>query len=142
MLPIVAASMLYPEIIIRSSVSITSNLIASISYLSTISRNDFELQKLLDIVEDITIIKTFVEEKESTTNSKTIGMCIKSLNDPLMKLEHVIDSITKKIHSHKDKWFNSIRSYDIAKEKEQIPVLVNQMKHRFEMLIKVSSTLR
>ena len=27
MLPIVAASMLYPEIIIRSSVSITSNLI-------------------------------------------------------------------------------------------------------------------
>ena len=40
MLNLVASSILYPEIIIRSSVSIASNLITSVHYLSSITKND------------------------------------------------------------------------------------------------------
>ena len=52
-----------------------------------------------------------------------------------------INSITSKIELHKTLWFNSFRSYDIAKEKNQIPILIEKLKHRFDILIKISSVL-
>jgi hypothetical protein len=146
MLNLVASSILYPEIIIRSSVSIASNLITSVQYLSSITKNDIEIQNLLDIVEDIVIIKTFIEEKKNNSNnnyeSKTVDMCIDNLNQTLYQLEANINSITEKIQTHKDKWFNKFRAYDISAEKNHIPILIKQMRHKFELLIKVSSNLK
>ena len=144
MLSLVATSMLYPELIIRSTVSLATNLTASVSYLVSISKSDIELQNLLvtnDIIDDINIIKTFIEEKELTNHSETVRICINNLSNTLSELEKNIASITRKIESHKDIWFNYFRSYNISEEKKQIPFLINKMKHRFDLLIKICSNL-
>jgi hypothetical protein len=144
MLSLVAGSILLPEIIIRSTVSITTNLITSVNYLISISKSDSELQNMLinnDIIEDISIIKHFIEEKQHTNSSNTVHICIQNLNKTLTELEKNINSITTKIEAHKQLWFGFMRSYNITEEKTLIPILINQLKHRFEILIKISSNL-
>ena len=61
--------------------------------------------------------------------------------DSSQELEKNINSITTKIEDHKQLWFGFMRSYNIAEEKILIPILINQLKHRFEILIKISSNL-
>ena len=144
MLSLVATSILYPELIIRSTVSLATNLTTSVGYLVSISKSDIELQNLLvdnDIIADINIIKTFIEEKEITNHSETVRICINNLSNTLSELEKNIASITIKIESHKDRWFSYIRSYNISEEKKKIPFLVDKMKHRFDLLIKICSNL-
>ena len=144
MLSLVATSILYPELIIRSTVSLATNLTTSVSYLVSISKSDVELQNLLvtnDIIDDINVIKTFIEEKELTNHSETVRMCIHNLSNTLSELEKNISSITLKIESHKELWFSYMRSYNINDEKKQIPFLITKMKHRFDLLIKICSNL-
>lgn len=141
-LTLVANRIMYPEIIIRSVVSLTSNLIYSVKYLSTISKADFELQKLLvttDILHDIIVIKSFIEEKDKTGH--TLDVCIQNLNETLSELELNISSITSKIENHNKLWFGYFRSYNINSEKEQIPFLIEKLKHRFDLLIKIKSVM-
>lgn len=141
---VTAGTIIIPEIIIRSTVSITTNLISSLSYLKTISHSDTELQDMLtnsDIIEDISIIKHFIEEKQQHTSSNTIRICIEHLNKTLKELEQNISSITAKLESHKQLWFGFARSYNLSEEKRRIPQLTKQLKHRFEILIKISSNL-
>jgi hypothetical protein len=57
----------------------------------------------------------------------------------LTQLENNINSITQKIQNHGKLWFGFMRSYGIEKEKKQIPILIDKMHHRFELLIKISS---
>lgn len=143
-IPITISALAYPELIIRSSVSIASNLTASVNYLISISRTDIELQNMLvsnDIVEDINIIKNYIQEEQHLQNGKTVQICIENLSSTLEALDANIKSITEKIENHKKLWFNYFRSYDISYEKNKIPLLIRQMKHRFEMLIKISSNL-
>jgi len=145
MLSIVAGSILLPEIILRSTVSIASNLIVSANYLISISKNDFELQKILtesDIIQDISILKHFIEEKEMQNHSSTVSNCIENLNKTMKEFEENINSITNKIENHKNLWFGFVRSYNISEEKRKIPILIEQLKHRFEILIKISSSLK
>lgn len=139
-----ATRIINPEIIFTNGYYIANNLVSSISYLRTLSHSDNELKELMtntDILEDIGIIKTFIEEKKLKNNSQTIRVCIDNLNQTLINLETNINSITTKIENHKKIWFNSFRSYNISIEKIQIPKLVLQMKHRFELLIKISSVI-
>ena len=145
MLTIVSGSIILPELILRSTVSIASSLITSANYLVSISKNDFELQKILiesDIIEDISILKHFIEEKETQNHSNTVSNCIQNLNKTMKELEENISSITSKIENHKNLWFGLVRSYNIYEEKKQIPILITQLKHRFEILIKISSSLK
>lgn len=145
MLSLVAGSIILPELILRSTVSIASNLIVSAKYLVSISKSDFELQKILtesDIIEDISILKHFIEEKEMQNHSNTVSNCIENLNNTMKELENNISSITNKIENHKTLWFGFMRSYNINEEKREIPILINQLKHRFEILIKISSSLK
>ena len=146
MFTIIASSIIYPEIILRSSISIASNLITSLNYLISISKNDIELQSLLDIVEDINIMKAFIDEKQEErcygkVFGKTVGMCISNLNETLLQLEKNINSISEKMQNHKLKWFAKFRSYDIEDEKKLIPILTEQMRYKFELLLKVSGNL-
>lgn len=146
MLTLVSTStkLVSPQFIIKNGFYIANNLISSISYLQTLSFRDTELRDLMvkcDILEDLGIIKNFVEEKRLKTDSKTIIICIDNLSETLHKLDSVINSITSKIDNHKNLWFNSFRSYNIHEEKKLIPILIEQMKHRFDILIKVSSVL-
>jgi len=144
MLALVASSIIYPELILRSSVSLATNLVTSVNYLITISHSDSELQNMLvsnDIIADINIIKNFIEEKEHKKHGQTTQVCLENLNKTLVELEKNIKSITDKIENHKNLWFNQIRSYNISQEKIVIPQLITQMKHRFKMLIKVTSSL-
>lgn len=144
MLSIVAGSIILPELILRSTVSNLSNLIISARYLISISKSDFELQKILsesDIIEDISIFKHFIEEKEIHNNSITVSNCIESLNNSMKELEYNITSITNKIENHKKLWFSLLRSYNIEEEKRKIPILIKRLRHRFEILIKISSSL-
>ena len=145
MLSIVATQLLYPELIIRSSLSIATNLITSARYLSTISSSDKDVQKLLnttDIIEDVICIKTFIEEKELESKSQTVHICIENLSKSLECLESKIRSISIKIENHKLLWFNYFRSYNISEELISIPLLIEKVKHRFDLLIKISSSLK
>ena len=57
---------LYPEVLIKSITSLTSALISNIYHIVSTTR-DIDLKKILlttDIIHDITIIKSFIEEKE------------------------------------------------------------------------------
>ena len=135
------ASILYPELILKNSITITNSLITSVKFLSSISKHDHKLQNLLNIIEDINVIKSFIEEQKIENESKTVKMCIENLNITLLDLENTINIITDKIQNHPKKWFSSMRSYDIEKEKEIIPILLEQMNHKFELLIKVLGSL-
>lgn len=146
MLSIVANQLIYPEVILKSTISITSSLINSIQYLNTITKkNNNELNTYLnlnEVVEDIGIIKSFIEEKQnSNIESKTMNICIENLSLILSELEYNINSITRKIENHPDLWFNYFRSYNISIESNKIPKLIEKMRHRFEILIKISSVI-
>ena len=141
-LTLVANGIMYPEIIVRSVISLSANLIYSVKYLATISKTDFELQKLLsttDILHDIIVIKSLIEEKENVRNN-TVDVCIENIRETLSELESNISSITSKIENHNKLWFSYFRSYNITLEKEQIPFLIEKLKHRFDLLIKIKST--
>ena len=134
---------LYPEIIIKSITTITSSLISGIYNLITLTQ-DIDLKKILvtsDIVHDITVIKSFVKELEKTENN-TILTCVHNLNETLKEIETTVNSIKNKFELHQKMWFSYFRSYDISSEKDSIIFLSNQLKHRFELLIKISSTLK
>lgn len=147
MLSIVANQLIYPEVILKSTISITSSLINSIQYLNTITKktNNNELNTYLnlnEVVEDIGIIKSFIEEKQhSNIESKTMNICIENLTIILSELEYNINSITRKIENHHNLWFNYFRSYNISIESNKIPKLIEKMRHRFEILIKISSVI-
>ena len=144
MLSIVASRIIYPELVLRSGLSIANNLIISVKYLMSISKDDIDLQTILisnDIIEDINVIKTFIHEKQDSNTSETIKLCIENLNKTLEELEKFIHSITTKIENHKKLWFNYFISYNINEEKIFIPLLISQMKHRFNLLVQVSASL-
>jgi len=145
MLSIVASQIVYPELILRSSVSIANSLVTSVKYLISISKDDIDLQTLLitnDIIEDINVIKTFIHEKQEENNtSDTVKLCIDNLSKTLEDLEKHINNITNKIENHKTLWFNYFRSYNITHEKAVIPLLIRQMKHRFDLLVQITSSL-
>jgi phenylalanyl-tRNA synthetase alpha subunit len=144
MLSIVASQIVYPELILRSSVSIANSLVTSVKYLISISKDDIDLQTLLitnDIIEDINVIKTFIHEKQDHNTSDTVKLCIDNLSKTLEDLEKHINSITNKIENHKTLWFNYFRSYNITHEKAVIPLLIRQMKHRFDLLVQITSSL-
>ena len=144
---IVASRILYPELIIKTVTSLSSistNIIKSVHYLLTISKDDIILQKELtksDIIQDISIIKSFIEEKRFDNESHTILACIDNLNQTLIELEIKIHSITEKLHNHEKLWVRYFRSYNIEKEKELIPILIEKLRHRFNLLIKISSII-
>lgn len=141
---IVASQMLYPELIVKTITTLSTNLIFSVQYLIKISQNDLELQKILiksDILQDINIIKSFIEESKYKEKSSTILSCIHNINETLEELEKNITSITQKIKEHDEKWLKYFRSYDISIEKEIIPFLIDKLKHRFDMLIKISTII-
>lgn len=142
MLSLLATGIVLPEIIIRSSVSITSNLIASVSYLNTVLKGDPELRKLLqlsDILNEINIIHTYIEEKQYNIEIRSISMCLSVLEDTMKDLEKNIITITSKLQNHSKLWFHRLRSYDIEFEKEQIIILHAKMKSQFELLIKIAN---
>lgn len=142
---IVASQILYPEIVIRSTISIASNLVSSITYLNSLIKYDTHLQNLFnlnDIVEDLGIIKSFVEEKQKQNSSKTLGICLENLGQILKELEHNVNSIIYKIENHNKLWLHSFRSYNISDESRTIPKLLEKMNHRFEIVIKISSVIK
>lgn len=144
MLSIVASQIIYPELLLRSGVSIANNLVISVKYLISISKDDIDLQGMLianDIIEDINVIKTFIHEKQDTNTSDTVKLCIDNLSKTLEDLDKHISSITSKIEIHKELWFNYFRSYNITHEKAVIPILIRQMKHRFDLLVQITSSL-
>jgi len=144
MLSIVASQIVYPELILKSSVSIANSLITSVSYLISISKDDIDLESILitnDIIEDINVIKTFIHEKQDKNTSDTVKLCVNNLSKTLEELEKHISNITNKIENHKKLWFNSFRSYNITREKAVIPLLIRQMKHRFDLLVQITSSL-
>lgn len=139
-----ASRIISPDIILKNGYFIANNLFSSVIYLKNLSHSDVELKDIMtntDILEDIGIIKSFIEEKKIKNNSQTVAICIDNLNQTLSRLEYNINSITSKIENHKKLWFNSIRSYNIHNEKLEIPKLIEQMKHRFEVLIKISNVI-
>ena len=136
------SNIICPKIITDSITVLTTKLITSIYHVISIS-NDSELQQILlssDIIQDIEVIKSYVEEKhKENINSNSLLTCINNLNKTLIDLESNIDSITKKIEIHKTLWLSSWRSYDISNEKDNIIILIKQLNHRFELLVKISS---
>ena len=138
---------LYPEVLIKSITSLTSALISNIYHIVSTTR-DIDLKKILlttDIIHDITIIKSFIEEKEVKEVkevNKTLLTCYHNIDETLKEIDDVIKSINNKFENHQKIWFSYFRSYDISLEKESIILLSDRLKHRFELLIKISSTIK
>jgi hypothetical protein len=135
---------LYPEVLIKSITSLTSALISNIYNIVSTTR-DIDLKKILltsDIIHDITIIKSFIEEKEVKEVNKTLLTCYHNIDETLKEIDDVIKSINIKFENHQKMWFSYFRSYDISFEKESIILLSDRLKHRFELLIKISSTIK
>ena len=141
MLSVLATGIILPEILIRSSVSITSNLITSVSYLHQLTKSDPELRKLLnltDILNEINIINSFLEEKKFNPEVRSVSMCLNVLEETMKDLENNINSITKKLQNHNKLWFHRFRSYDIESEKENVKELNNRMNSQFNLLLKIT----
>jgi len=135
---------LYPEVLIKSITSLTSTLISNIYHIVSTTR-DIDLKKILvttDIIHDITIIKSFIEEKEIKEVNKTLLTCYHNIDETLKEIDDVIKNINNKFENHQKMWFSYFRSYDISLEKESIILLSDRLKHRFELLIKISSTIK
>ena len=137
-------TVLSSELLFKNGYFIVNNLITTFTYLKNLHHYDCELNDLIaenDIIDDIKIIKSFLEEIENKNHSKTVSLCIQNLAENLKNIEQTLSVITKKIEQHKHLWFNSFRSYDIQKEKIIFPKLINQMNHRFEVLRMMTSVL-
>ena len=127
------------DFILKSTLSITSNLICNINYIRNFKFEDEELRTIFvdrDILSDIGIIKAYVEENQGI-NTPTFKAALNNLNETLYYLESEINTLTNKIRQHHLKWFASYRSYDIEKEKKKILIFIQQMNHRFELLLKI-----
>lgn len=130
--------------LINTIVPLSTSLITGVKYLKTVSYNDNELQELLlssDVINDILIIKSFLEEKKFDRKSPTITSCISNLNEIMIDIEKVVNSMTKKIQVYNKSWFKYVWYYDIRQEKKELPVLIIKLKHRFNLLIKISNTI-
>ena len=131
---------LCPEILIKSVTTISSGLVSSLSYLITISYDKELMQILLstDIINDIKIIKNFLDGNNiKNIENKTVIECINDINETLKNLEIIIKNITDKIEYNKSLWFSYFRSHDTTDERDKIIFLITQLKHRFELLIKI-----
>jgi hypothetical protein len=131
-------SLIAGDFLLKSTISITSSLIYNINYIRNIKFHDEDLKKIFienDVLSDIGIIKTYLEEQQLTLPS--VKAAVENLNETLGYLEKEINSLTTKIKTHHLKWFASYRSYGIEREKQNILSLTQQMNHRFEMLLKI-----
>ena len=141
MFALITTTIMLPEFILTSGIQIATNLINSVNFLIKLSHSDSDLKNLLttsDVLDDLGIIKQFILEQKSREHTQqSVSVCIDSLNQTLIQLENNINSITQKIQNHRNLWFNFIRSYGIDEEKKQIPILINKMRHRFELTIKM-----
>lgn len=140
-----ASSIIYSTNIIKSLICLTTDVTKNIYNLIKIS-NDVELQNILlksDIINDISIIKLFVEEESKINeNNKTIISCLNNITETLKNLEININSLTNKINLNKQLYFSYFRSYNISEEKKNIIFLIDQLKHRFNILIKIISVMK
>jgi hypothetical protein len=130
------------EFLIRNTLTLSSSIISNITYLRSYKLRDEELDKIFierDILSDIGIIKSYIDEHSHNKDnqSPTFKASIQNLNETLCYLEEEISKLTRKIKDHNLKWFSYYRSYDIATEKKKIFILIDQMNHRFDMLLKV-----
>jgi hypothetical protein len=144
MISLVANNLIIPEIILRSTISISTNLLYSYKYLLSLSHTDIILKDILkqnDLLADMLVIRTYVIEKDKLNIhlNESIKICLQNLNRTLTEIENIINSITHKLQIHKTLWFHNFRSYNISEEKSQLPFLIEKLKHRFELLIKISS---
>ena len=136
-------NILSPEILLKSITSLTGSVLKGIYNLISVTK-DTELQEIIlssDIIHDITVIKFFIEDINKPDN-KTVIECINNINETLKQLENTINTITNKFELHKNLWFSYFRSYDITCEKDTLKFLSNQLKHRFNILIQISTTLK
>ena len=129
------------EFLIRNTLSLSSGIIANINFIRSYKLHDDELDKIFierDILSDIGIIKSYIEEHNNNQQqSPTFRASVQNLNESLSYLEEEISKLVVKIKDHKHKWFSSYRSYDIVSEKKKIFILIDQMNHRFDMLLKI-----
>lgn len=132
-------SIVSTEFLLKNTIALTTSIITNINFIRSYKLYDDELNKIFiecDILSDIGIIKSYIDE-HSKSQSPTFQVSLQNLLETLGYLEKEIQKLTTKIREHKQKWFNAYRSYDIVEEKKRIFVLMNQMNHRFDMLLKI-----
>jgi len=138
MLSIIASQICYPEIILRSIFSISNNIISSVQYLKLIAKVDSELYEILedsDVLADIGIIKSFIDEKKIQGSAMKIA--INNLQETLSELDLLLNKIMHKVKNHKNLWFHKFRSCDIANDKVTLLILIKRMKHRFKLFLDI-----
>lgn len=140
MLSIIASQLCYPEIIIRSIFSISNNIVSSIQYLKLIAKADYELYEILDesdVLSDIGVIKSFIDE--SKIKGSAMKIAVHNLQETLNDLDSILNKIMNKVNNHRQLWFHRFRSYDIANDKIILNALIKRLKHRFTILINIST---
>lgn len=131
-------SLLSGEFLLKNTIALTGSIITNIHFIRSYKIRDDELDKIFidcDILSDIGIIKTYIHENKN--ESATFKASVQNLNETLFYLEAEITTLTTKIRDHHQKWFYYYRYYDIIPEKKKIFMLIHQMNHRFDMLLKI-----
>ena len=136
-------SLISNDFLLKNTIALTTNLIQNITYIRNFKFRNDELNLIFvenDILSDIGIIKAYIMEEEINhrdSSRPSLKASISNLNETLYYLELNVHSLTTKIKNHHLNWFASYRSYDIEKEKQQILSLIQQLNHRFDLLIKI-----
>ena len=131
-------SLITGEFLLKNTIALTGSILTNINFIRSYKIRDDELDKIFidcDILSDIGIIKTYLQEHRN--ESATFKASVQNLNETLFYLEAEITTLTTKIRDHHQKWFYYYRYYDIIPEKKKIFMLIHQMNHRFEMLLKI-----
>jgi len=139
---VTASTLVYSSNIIKSLIFLTTDVSKSIYNLIKIS-NDNDLKSILvksDIMSDINIIKLFIEEKANLKEyNKSVITCIDNISETLRNLEYNINCITSMTKLNNELWFSYFRRHDTTEQKQNIIFLIDQLKHRFNLLIKIIS---
>jgi hypothetical protein len=141
---LITETVLVANSLISPIITIASGLVKSISYLTSISYPDIELQKIInesDLTKDVEIIKSIVSEHSQTNITKSIQLCLENLSSILQEIDFILTTITEKMKRHKKKWFHNYRAYNITNEKISLIILIQKLHHRFEIYIKVRNSL-
>lgn len=135
----ITTSLMYPI------ASLSANLLYSAKFLFSLS-DDTEIKiltkRISDTVEDIELIRKFIEHKDTSIEKNTaLSGYIESLSKALVEAEDAIFKLTRKVERHKKKWFHKYRGYNISVEKSNVNFALDKVHRKFDLITKIFQSM-
>lgn len=133
--------------VVCSAVNTTVNGTLSVINLLMQTRPDIssDIEKYIDSSDlqlRLRVIQTIVADFKDIESSSAVHITLESLNETLLDLKNLIESIYKKKKEHMEKWFYKWRSCYLTVEYQQLKSLDLKIQGRFELLLEVNTLLK